>query len=305
MKRNIVSAADLHTPVLFLIFNRPETTKRVFETIRDAKPSRLYIASDGPRAGYNDDLTNVLECRIIATQVDWRCEVRTLYRDENLGSKYAVSGAIDWFFKHEPAGIILEDDCVPSLSFFWYCQYMLQKFRDNKHVWMISGFNPKYPGLTSHRFFLSQNPAMWGWASWSDRWQHYNVEQLGWESCFTSGFENAVPNYVLEYYKKSFDLAKSGAIDAWDYQLVNLIISNSGFVIKPYCNLISNIGVLGTHASGEDRNHFIKKGEFILSNFSEYKFDYDEDLWFYRTYLRSSVLYFALRLFRKIKKLIW
>jgi len=119
---------ELHkfnTAILFLVFNRPIHTKRVFEKICLAKPSRLYIAGDGPREGFEDDKKNVTNVRKIATKVDWPCEVKTLFRDKNLGCKKGVSTAITWFFEHEHQGIILEDDCVPHEEFFDYCENLL------------------------------------------------------------------------------------------------------------------------------------------------------------------------------------
>ena len=112
--------APLQTAVLFLVFNRPDTTAQVFEAIRQAKPPRLYVAADGPRVNREGEAERVARVREIATAVDWPCEVKTLFREENLGCKYAVSGGITWFFEHEEQGIILEDDCLPSQSFFWF-----------------------------------------------------------------------------------------------------------------------------------------------------------------------------------------
>ena len=132
--------SPLSTPVLFLIFNRPEITKQVFNAIQQAKPPRLYVAGDGPRSKCTEDEENCKLARSIATNVDWDCEVKTLFRDHNLGCRLAVSQAIYWFFEQEPEGIILEDDCLPSQSFFWFCQEMLEYFRNDKAVGVICGF---------------------------------------------------------------------------------------------------------------------------------------------------------------------
>ena len=102
-----------NTAVLFLVFNRPDTTAQVFEAIRKAKPSRLYVAADGPRSAREGEAERVAKVREISTAVDWPCVLHTLFRNENLGCKYAVSDAISWFFRHEDKGIILEDDCLP------------------------------------------------------------------------------------------------------------------------------------------------------------------------------------------------
>ena len=128
-------------PVLFLIFNRPETTIQVFSAIKKAQPNRLYIAADGPRSEYPDEENHCKIARTIATNVDWDCEVKTLFRDQNLGCRLAVSQAIDWFFEQEPEGIILEDDCLPDQSFFWFCNELLERYRDDTRIMHIGGTN--------------------------------------------------------------------------------------------------------------------------------------------------------------------
>jgi hypothetical protein len=135
-----VTNATFTTPVLFLIFNRPDTTKQVFSAIQKARPPRLYVAADGPRSENPSEATSCELVRSITTNVDWDCEVKTLFRDQNLGCRLAVSQAICWFFANEPEGIILEDDCLPSQSFFWFCQELLEDFRQDKQVGAICGF---------------------------------------------------------------------------------------------------------------------------------------------------------------------
>ena len=131
----------MKAPVLFLIFNRPQTTSHVFAAIRRARPERLYVAADGPRASRDGEAERVAETRRIANSVDWPCRVATLFRDENLVCKRAVSGAIDWFFENEPEGIILEDDTVPIPSFFTYADALLERYRDDDRIMMINGSN--------------------------------------------------------------------------------------------------------------------------------------------------------------------
>jgi GT2 family glycosyltransferase len=240
---------ELKTSVLFLVFNRPDTTSKVFEAIRQAKPPRLYVAADGPREDKLGEVERVKEARTIATAVDWPCEVKTLFRDKNLGCKEGVSSAINWFFEQEEQGIILEDDCLPSLSFFKFCEIMLDKYRENKSVWMINGFNPHHPGISSSEYFMSQNPSVWGWASWRDRWVHYTVDidYARKEPYWSTGLK--LPDYVISYYDKAFSDTASEKIDTWDYQLSFLILKNNGYVIKSFANLVSNIGVYGKHSN--------------------------------------------------------
>lgn len=296
------TSTDLQTPVLFLVFNRPDPTRQVFEAIREAKPPRLYIAADGPRPDKPGEVLKVDEVRKIATAVDWPCEVRTLFRENNLGCKNAVSSAITWFFEHEEQGIILEDDCLPSQSFFPYCEAMLDRYKNDKKIWMINGFNPRHPGESTSNAFFSQNPAVWGWASWKDRWELYDVNMRDWPMDKMK-FINTVPNYVSSILINSIENVKNGMIDTWDYQLTYLVLKNEGLVVKPYANLITNIGIEGTHAKVKDKNHFVPLGEFKITENLQCKIDFEEDLWFYRTRLQEdkSLLRFFKKILHKIK----
>ena len=118
----------MKTPVLFLFFNRPDTTTRVFSVIREAKPARLFLAADGARYEKEGERDLCRETRsTVEEMIDWPCEVHRLYREENLGCRVAVSSAIDWFFEHVEDGIILEDDTLPSSSFFRFAETMLER----------------------------------------------------------------------------------------------------------------------------------------------------------------------------------
>ena len=162
-------------PVLFLIFNRPETTIQVFSAIKKAQPNRLYIAADGPRPEYPDEVNHCKIARTIATNVDWDCEVKTLFRDQNLGCRLAVSQAIDWFFEQEPEGIILEDDCLPNQSFFWFCKELLEKYRNETRIMHIGGTNFQFgKNRTNYSYYFSRYAHIWGWASWRREWKYYD-----------------------------------------------------------------------------------------------------------------------------------
>jgi len=302
MNESFTPPGPLNTAVLFLVFNRPDTTAQVFEAIRQARPPRLYVAADGPREGREGEAERVAEVREIATAIDWPCEVKTLFRDENLGCKHAVSGAIDWFFQHEEQGIILEDDCLPSQSFFWFSELMLKRHQDEKSIWMISGFNPRNPGIHSEQCFLSKNPSVWGWASWRDRWKKYDVEMPFWSSNSVLNLGSGIPRYVYRYYRTAFDNTKNGSINTWDYQLTCLILQSSGFVVKPYANLISNIGAEGTHSHAEDVNHFARTGQFIFSDSNDCKFEIEQDQWFYETRLRRRLVEIPRRILNKVRR---
>src|SRR5262249_28027120 len=150
-------------PVLFLVFNRPETTARVMEAIRAVCPKRLYVAADGPRKGKSGEADRCAEARRIATRVDWPCQVRTLFREGNLGCRDAVSGAITWFFECESEGIILEDDCLPSIDFFRYCAELLERYRDDERVMAICGSAyADVPSDYPSSYYFSYYADMWG-----------------------------------------------------------------------------------------------------------------------------------------------
>ena len=154
--------------VLFIIFNRPETTQRVFDAIRLAKPTRLYIAADGPRENKTGEKELCEQARKIAQNVDWDCEVKTLFQKENLGCGKAVSHAISWFFENEDMGIILEDDCLPHQSFFKYCEELLEKYKNNDRIGIISGNNfQKKRKIGSFSYYFSDIVNIWGWATWA------------------------------------------------------------------------------------------------------------------------------------------
>jgi hypothetical protein len=174
-KTKFIPTTPITKPVLFLTFNRPDTTQQVFSRIRQAQPPRLYVAGDGPRPEQSNEAEICEIVRSIATNVDWDCEVKTLFRDHNFGCRLAVSQAISWFFENEPEGIILEDDCLPSQSFFWFCQELLEDFRNDKQVGAICGFySNELDYKPSASYFFSRYMRVWGWAGWRRTFEEYD-----------------------------------------------------------------------------------------------------------------------------------
>lgn len=244
----------IETALLFLVFNRPGSTRQVFEAIRQAKPSKLYVAADGIRPDTAGEEAKVQKVRAIATNVDWDCEVKTLFRDQNLGCKIAVSSAITWFFEHEEEGIILEDDCLPNQSFFKFCDQMLSEYRNDSRIMMISGTNylfNQYVGDSD--YFCSRYFAIWGWATWRRAWKHYDISMKEWPTYRSAGYIEAIfgAGDVANFYNKTFDHISNAQIDTWDLQWVYSCIVNYGLSIVSTKNLIANIGIHGTHTSDE------------------------------------------------------
>jgi hypothetical protein len=247
-------------PVLFLVFNRPETTVRVMEAIRVARPERLYVAADGPRDGKTGEVERCIEVRRLATQVDWPCEVRTLFRDSNLGCRSAVSGAITWFFEQEPQGIILEDDCLPSIDFFPYCAELLERYREDERVMAICGsayadVSLEYP----HSYYFSYYADMWGWATWRRAWKHYDSCMDRWPAFKAQGGLDALAcgrEWHSSYWTECFDNTQTGIIDTWDYQWIYTVIEQGGLACCPIRNMISNLGfdLDATHTKFPSRN---------------------------------------------------
>lgn len=249
-REKFVPPYPLKTPVLFLIFKRLDTTKQVFEMIRQAKPPKLYVAADGPRDWIEGEAERVKAVRdYVMSNIDWSCEVKTLFREKNLGCGRAVSEAISWFFENEEMGIILEDDVLPSLSFFWFCEKLLEKYKDNKVIGAISGCNFQdgiWRGDGDYYFSIYNH--VWGWASWRDRWESYDfaMESFRDNSFIDELFDN---KKARRYWKRIFAKMKKHEIDTWDYQWTFTLWRNKQLAILPNLNLVSNIGF------GEDAAH--------------------------------------------------
>lgn len=242
----------LNIPVLLIVFNRSATTRQVFETIRQARPPKLYVAADGPRKSRPGEADRVAEVCSIATQVDWPCEVRTLFQEENLGAKIAVSTAINWFFENEEMGIILEHDCLPHPDFFTFCEILLQRFYSDNRVFMITGNNfqnGQQRGEAS--YYFSKYNHIWGWASWRRAWNYYQVGLSFWpEWSVSSHWKSIMPDKIeARYWSKNFDSVYRGNINTWDYQWTACVWKNGGLTATPNVNLVSNIGF------GEDALH--------------------------------------------------
>lgn len=274
----------LNTAVLFLVFNRLDTTKKVFEVIRQARPTRLYIAADGARENVAYELEKVRAVRdFIIENIDWECEVKYLFRDQNLGCKYAVSEAITWFFENEEAGIILEDDCLPSPAFFEFASKALREYSEKNEVFSIAGTN-----LIASKFDYEQcfslHGSIWGWATWRRAWSDYNVEEcsLSLQDCYhyATSFREFLNILAIRRF------AKTSSYRSWDYQWLFHRIKSRGLTLMPKENLVINIGFdSGTHHDGSLKFSYppvalrctYKSGITIKRNVN-----YDKNLWSYK-----------------------
>lgn len=237
------------TPILFLVFNRPETTSIVFNEIKKIKPSKLYIAADGPRDFVPNEIAKCNEVKEIVNQIDWPCEINTLFREKNLGCKMAVSVAITWFFDQVDSGIILEDDCLPDLSFFDYCSQLLLKYENYDEVMLIGGNNfHKDPPDISASYYFSNYSHIWGWASWKRAWKNYDLDISDYSEVLNDTYYDTFFQSKNEkkYWLNVFENVAKGKINTWDYQWTYAIWKNRGKSITPVVNLIKNIGLEGS-----------------------------------------------------------
>ncbi|MFK0733810.1 MAG: glycosyltransferase family 2 protein [Gloeotrichia echinulata GP01] len=233
----------LSTPIGFFIFNRPDLTAQVFEAIRQTKPHKLLVVADGPR--FPEEEEKCLKTREVIKSVDWDCEVLTNFSEINLGCKYRVYSGLDWVFSQVEEAIILEDDCLPTPSFFYFCQTLLQRYRDDERVMHISGNNFQFgQSRTPYSYYFSKYNHIWGWASWKRAWQHYDVEMKTWEEFKVLEIINFIHTdpYEQRYWGNIFDQVHAGLIDTWDYQWTYTCWSQGGLSILPNVNLVSNIG---------------------------------------------------------------
>jgi hypothetical protein len=235
----------LDTPILFIIFAREDSARLVFDEIKKIKPKKLYVAADGPKTGQQDEAQKCQRVRSIIDEVDWDCQVKTLFRKDNIGCKKAVSAAIDWFFENEEEGIILEDDCLPNQSFFTFCSEMLKYYRYDSRIMQINGcnFQKDFKRGDSSYYFSRFNHG-WGWASWRRAWKNFDLEMTTFpEFKKQKKIQDIFSNYfVQKYWIKHFSKIHSGIGEDWDAQWTYAIFANSGLCVTPNVNLIKNIG---------------------------------------------------------------
>lgn len=246
---------QLTAPVAFIIFNRPDTTQKVFNAIREAKPPKLLVIADGARHHKEGEAELCQQTRAIIEQVDWDCEVLVNYSDVNLGCRKRVSSGLDWVFEQVEEAIILEDDCLPHPTFFRYCQELLEKYRDDERIMMISGDNFQFGRKrTEYSYYFSRYGHIWGWASWKRAWQKNDDSMKLWQELRdTNWLHNFLENeQATAYWSRIFQSVYDG-FDTWDYIWLFTLWANNGLTILPNVNLISNIGFgSGTHTTSQN-----------------------------------------------------
>lgn len=251
-----MSNFKLTKPVAFIIFNRPDNTELVFREIARAKPAQLLVIADGPRSNKAGEAGKVAETRAIIERVDWDCEVLTNYSEVNMGCKNRVSSGLDWLFQQVEDAIILEDDCVPDPSFFQFCQEMLNRYKGDQRIGMVSGDNFQFGRCRNNdSYYFSKYVHIWGWATWRDRWQNsYDVELKKWPVVRDEGWLVDLLGNEKEAsaWRAVFEKMYNKKIDTWDYQWVFANWIEGRVNVMPNVNLISNVGF------GADATHTVR-----------------------------------------------
>ncbi|MBO4738530.1 MAG: nucleotide-diphospho-sugar transferase [Bacteroidales bacterium] len=293
-------------PILFVVFNRLDTAERVFGKIKELQPQKLYIAADGPRANKEGEAEKCQQVRDLVKQVDWDCELKTLFREQNLGCAKAVSGAVSWLFENEEMGIILEDDCMPHADFFPYCQELLEKYKDDNRVSLIAGGNFQN-GIKRGEasYYFSAYPLIWGWAAWRRTWKDYDLYLNNYS---LSEFKQKTKSYFSWYERKvwqdRFVSMKKRETNTWDYQLCFHIWKQQGLCLTPNVNLVTNIGLeSGTHFENiaADNKYFVASASILpLVHPQQIQQNKEADKFHYKHFIHKNIVRL---IYRKTKRL--
>ena len=271
----------IESPVLLITYNRPDTTIKVFEKIKQAKIKKLYIFNDAPRNNNRECQKAREDIRAITKMVDWECELKRWFPESNMGCGMGVSSAISWVLENEDRVIVLEDDCVPAIAFFSYCESLLEKYKNDNRIWKINGNNYNEEcSAGPYDYFFSNYGHCWGWATWKRSWSGFdlymkNFPQFDKENRYIDCFTEATEvKYFKKKYTKLFNKVSNGEIPKqWSAQFNFYIHSQGGLNITPNKNLVKNIGFDGVHTTCKldshdrkiDENYEIKRHpEFIL-----------------------------------------
>jgi len=238
----------MQTPVVFIIFNRPDTTEQVFAEIRKARPGKLFVIADAPRSERSGEAEKCQQARAIIQRVDWDCEVLTNFAEQNLGCRRRISSGLDWVFSQTEEAIILEDDCLPHPSFFPFCEELLDRYRNDTRVMHIGGTNYQFGRRRfPYSYYFSRYNHCWGWASWRRAWTYFDVEMTLWPEIRDRGLLRDLlgDKRAVADWQRAFQMVYQKRIDSWAYCWTLSCWAQNGLTVLPSVNLISNIGFDG------------------------------------------------------------
>ncbi len=240
------------TPVVLVIFNRPDLTAVTAEAIRQSRPPKLYVIADGPRADRPDDIEKCAQARRVVEETKWECEVISDYSDRNLGCKGRIAGGLSWVFEQSERAIVLEDDLVPEPTFFGYCDALLDRYADDQRISAISGNNFLAGRIRiSGSYYYSLYPHSVGWATWRRAWTHFDSEMSCWPAVRDGGWLGDIlgDRYAERYWRSKFDETYAGEVDSWAIPWLLSCWVHGGLGVCPSVNLVSHVG------AGADATH--------------------------------------------------
>lgn len=232
-------------PILIVLYNEVEDAHNLFQILRKVQPEKIYIAGDGAKHNNRIDYVYCVKTRAVILP-EWKCEVKEFFKEEHLGKAKMITAAMNWFFQQEKEGIVLFAGTMPHLDFFPYCEELLNKYREDKRISHISGskLNRKN-GKATASYYFSAYPLLWGFATWADRWQGYDLKLCEWEN---ENFNEAMNRYVSSgeeknHWLKRFNILRIHDLDVWEYQYIYHVWHQHGLSITPFHNLTTNVGL--------------------------------------------------------------
>ncbi|MBO7926574.1 hypothetical protein J5X91_09880 [Pseudoalteromonas sp. K222D] len=266
---------NIDIPVLILFFVRPEQLNKVFEAIKEARPSKLYLFQDGPRAGNLEDISKIEECRKIVANIDWDCEVHRSYQSKNFGCDPSNYMAQKWMFSHEEYGMVFEDDSVPAQSFFPFCKELLEKYKYDTRMGMICGMNNLGTVESPYSYVFSQSGSIWGWATWRrtvELWDE-NYSWLDDLDCL-SKLQSSMDKELYNLFIKSAKNHRQSGKAHYESILGAAIFLNNLLNIIPHKNMISNVGIASESTHAVDNIKKLPRGIRRLFFMKTYELDF-------------------------------
>tara|TARA_Y100000741_G_scaffold357316_1_gene335036 strand:- start:634 stop:1539 length:906 start_codon:yes stop_codon:yes gene_type:complete len=292
----------IESPILYCCYNRLDLIKKSLDIIQKIECKKIYISIDGPKntsqdIKKNQDILNYIQ------NLSFSSKKELLINDKNKGCKFAISNAIDWFFENEEQGIILEEDLLPSKSFFNFCDYALNKYKNNSNVMMISGTNYLGEKVKSNNYFYSEHFLIWGWATWKRSWNFYDVEMKSWKKeSVKLELQKRYSSKEYNFLKNRFNSYFKDYSDTWDIQWYFSCVYNKGLTVMPEANLVTNIGVEGTHSKKYYDTLFLECGELEIEKINsptEIKRNYIFDLKLHKKYNFKNFILVKIKLILK------
>ncbi len=294
----------MKTSVLLMVYIKPETTLQVINKLREVKASKIYISINVPPKNNKSEIMKNDKVKEIIKTIDWSCKIILKKRKKHVNAYNSYKGAIDWFFKNENEGIILEDDTLPNKSFFYFCDKMLKIFRNDKKISQICGssfINAK----SKYNYSFSNYTLCWGYATWKRSIKDFDEKMIDWPKLKEKNylFNILNNNKFVDYWSDIFDIQYSKKFTAWDYIWLYSNWRKNKFSIVPHKHLIKNIGFVkdATHTKIKYKDWYnnLETKEFQNLNFKKrtIKLDLDYDLWLSNKVFRIDVIYLRKKLF--------